>query len=319
MSRTDDFLILDSQNAATTTEAKNPQSVVRRKLADISNLPQNRRPVIPENKSQSVETTIKEYTDKLQKENMALVKMLAQRNKIIEQRGTELDILRVNMHKMHEQNRQLALSNYQMLVELNSAKDRLKVLQHELGCKIGLLNTRKLELEEKERTMPCENADTKAGYNRLRAKLITSPMEGESLKELQVDEKSQKPKGNSQPKTADPSEQVLSKETTKNKRTSVRRQSARLKAAELRPANEILFETDDTKVHDHLLPDDAVPEHGSISTMEIPFSEKEKSCNVEYESQEFGRPSLIRPSRLAAKKILSYKEIPLTVKMRRSE
>lgn len=99
----------------------------------------------------------------------------------------------------------------------------------------------------------------------------------------------------------------------------MRRQSARLKAAELRPANENLFETDDTKVHDHLLPDDAVPEHGSISTMKIPVSEKEKSCGVRYKSQEFERPSLIRPSRLAAKKILSYKEIPLTVKMRRSK
>lgn len=90
-------------------EAKPPlQSVPRRKLADISNLPQNVNKPSIQGKSQSIETTNKVYIDQLQKvimfvgivifiiglllmlfhlslivffiqENMALVEMLAQR------------------------------------------------------------------------------------------------------------------------------------------------------------------------------------------------------------------------------------------------
>lgn len=37
------------------------------------------------------------------------------------------------------------------------------------------------------------------------------------------------------------------------------------------------------------------------------------------ESQDFGRPSLGRPSRQAAKKVSTYKEVPVNVKMRRTE
>ncbi|GFS30112.1 hypothetical protein Acr_00g0010190 [Actinidia rufa] len=64
---------------------------------------------------------------------------------------------------MQQQNSQLAQANNQMLViwnlfnidsivhftlqELNSGKDRLKALQHELGCKSGLLKVKILQLE----------------------------------------------------------------------------------------------------------------------------------------------------------------------------
>ncbi|KAI3458921.1 hypothetical protein Pfo_015584 [Paulownia fortunei] len=296
MWKTEGFLICDSQNAATTGDIGRlrPQSVVRRKLADISNLPQNQRLLIQEEKSQSIETTTKEYINQLQKENMALVKMLAQRNKIIEQSGTELDRMRVNLLKMHEQNQQLALSNTQMLAELNSGKDRLKVLQHELGCKSGLLKARKLELEEKVRTRTCKNAD---------AELIKFREEGESSKEGKDDETPQNTKRSLQ----------------SNSEPFVRRQSARFKAAELNPAGD-LFETDDTKVPACLLPYGPVPEKGSTSESAFVKDEDNKcsSC-LRYKSQEFGRSSLCRPSRLAAKKVQSYKEIPINIKMRRPE
>ncbi|XP_012843337.1 PREDICTED: shugoshin-1-like [Erythranthe guttata] len=163
MSKTKDFLILNSQNDSKIGDKiamRCPQNVAvaRPKLADISNLPQKPQLLIQHEKSQSIPVTTKEYIEQLQKENMALAKMVAQRNKIIEQSGIELDRLRVNMIKMQEQNRQLALSHTLTLTELNSGKDRLKALQHELGCKIGLLKARELQnQEEKASTRPRQN------------------------------------------------------------------------------------------------------------------------------------------------------------------
>ncbi|KAK6156329.1 hypothetical protein DH2020_010577 [Rehmannia glutinosa] len=298
MSRTEGFLILDQQNAATTITGDiakkaarpRPRSVVRRKLADISNLPQNERLLIQEEKSHPVETTTKGYIHQLQKVMLSVglscSSTLFCYSIIIEQSGTELDRLR----------------------ELNSGKDRLKVLQHELGCKSALLNARKLQRDEKARTSPCKIAD---------AELIKSLEGGESSKEDKVDEKIQVTKRGSQSNTLDSSEQVQSKEKTENKRTFVRRQSARFKAVELNPAED-LFETGDAKVPARLLPDDPVPEQGS--TYESAHVENEVntgSSGLRYESQEFGRSSLCRPSRLAAKKVKSYREIPINVKMRR--
>ncbi|KAL6527135.1 hypothetical protein OROGR_016225 [Orobanche gracilis] len=155
MSKTESLLILQTQNTAAgggKSVGPCPQIVARRTLADISNLPQKPRPLIQDNKLQSIPTTTKTYNEQLQKENMALVKMLAHRN------GIELERLRLNLIKMQEQNQQLALSHTQMLVEQNLAKDRLKALQHELGCKNGLLKARKLKGGE-ACEIPCQSAD----------------------------------------------------------------------------------------------------------------------------------------------------------------
>nr|KAJ0194322.1 hypothetical protein LSAT_V11C800434730 [Lactuca sativa] len=51
--------------------------------------------------------------------------------------------------KVQEQNSLLAQSNTQMLMELNSIKDRNKALNHDLGCKNGLISVMKLELENR--------------------------------------------------------------------------------------------------------------------------------------------------------------------------
>ncbi|XP_011094499.1 SHUGOSHIN 1 isoform X2 [Sesamum indicum] len=316
MSKTEGLVVLDSVNAAKTGVLnKNPdiaekaarphaQNVVRRKLADISNLPQNQRLLIQGEKAQCIETTTKEYIDQLQKENMALVKMLAQRNKIIEQSGIELDRLRVNLLKMQEQNQQLALSNTQMLVELNSGKDRLKVLQHELGCKSGLLKARKLGAEEKGRTGPLEGADAEE--------------EVQSRKEGGDDEKPHKTRRSLQPNSVGSSEQVQSKETIEKKRPSVRRQSARFKAAEVKPVED-LFDARDTSILACSQLDEAVAEKGSTSeNPSVKVEDNEGSSGHRHESQESGRPSL-RSSRLAAKKVQSYKEKPINIKMRRTE
>ncbi|KAL7148543.1 hypothetical protein ABFS83_06G185700 [Erythranthe nasuta] len=309
MSETEGFLILDSRNAAPTRAKKEarpaPQNPARKKLADISNLPQNNERSLIQEKLQSVETTT--YIEQLQKENMALVKMLAQRNKIIEQGGPELDRLRLILRKMQEQNQQLASSNSQMLADLNSGKDRLKVLQHELGCTSGLLKARKLQLEENAITKPSKNADAQF------------PLEGESLKEGQDDEKPHNTKMASQLDSLGTSEQLQSKEKTENRRRFTRRQSAVFKPVEQKPAEDS-FQTDDTIVPPCLLHVDPVLEKESADESTLVKDEDKKDDSaLEKEAQEFEKPNLGRPSRVAAKKVQSYKEIPLNVKMRRPE
>ncbi|CAA2976608.1 shugoshin-1 isoform X1 [Olea europaea subsp. europaea] len=292
-------VILGSKNAVTAGDKLKgekltnpcPGSAARRKLADISNVPQKSRPSFQGERPQSISRTTKEYIDQIQKEHVALVTMLAQRNKIIEQSGIELERLRVNLLKMQEQNQQLAQSNTQMLTELNSGKDRLRALQHELGCKNGLLRARQLQLEEKERMKPCQNVDAEV-------MLIKCEDPGESLIEDRGDKKPRNTKKRSQSYSS--SDQVQSKDKTEKKRSSVRRQSARFKAEEKEPAED-LFEMHDARFPVCSLPDGEVKKCFSVPR---------------YEPQKFGRSSLGRPSRQAAIKVQSYKEIPLNVKMR---
>ncbi|CAA2960207.1 shugoshin-1 isoform X1 [Olea europaea subsp. europaea] len=212
-------------------------------------------------------------------------------SKIIEQSGIELEKLRVNLLKMQEQNQQLAQSNTQMLAELNSGKDRLRALQHELGCKNGLLRARQLQLEEKERMKPCQNVDSEV-------MLIKCEDPGESLIEDRGDKKPRNTRKRSQSYSS--SDQVQSKDKTE-KRSSVRRQSARFKAEEKEPAED-LFEM----------------RYARFPVCSLPDGEVKKCFSApRYEPQKFGRSSLGRPSRQAAIKVQSYKEIPLNVKMRR--
>ncbi|KAL8551631.1 hypothetical protein ACS0TY_000635 [Phlomoides rotata] len=253
---------------------------------------------------------------------------------------------------MQEQNQQLAISNTQMLAELNSGKDRLKLLHHELGWKNGLLKARKIE-HEGARIEPCKNADVE---------LIKCQEEGKSLKEDINDEKPHKTKRNLESNGLSSSEHDQSKDKVENKRQSLRRQSTRFKAAEVKPAED-LFETvntevsvtqlpddkkqienkrpyarrqsarfktvevkpaedtteiNDTKVYESQLPDDTMQEQGSTNGSAVVKDESNLASLVpKCKPQEFGRPSLNRPSRVAAKKVQSYKEVPLNVKMRR--
>ncbi|KAL1542394.1 SHUGOSHIN 2-like [Salvia divinorum] len=237
-----------------------PQILARRKLADISNLPQNW-------KSQSMPTTItKEYVEQLRKENVALAMMLAQRNKIIEQSGIELERLRSNYIKMRDQNQQLALTHTLMLAELNSGKDRLKALQHELGCKNGLLQARNSKLEAnqiKEDEPSKEGGDHKKPRNakkRMRSLSMGSSEESQSKDGNRLPTRRHssrfeavKPDDDSLsemydpkiPKCSLPDASVNNEEHVAN-RPSVRRQSARFKSAIPSP-----------------IPDETVQENGS--------------------------------------------------------
>ncbi|KAL1532124.1 shugoshin-1-like [Salvia divinorum] len=303
MPKSEGFHILDAQNAAMTKDkAKelHTQNAVRRKLADISNQPQNQRLLVQE-KSQSTETNIKEYIHKLQKDNMALAKMIAQRNKIIEHNGVESDMLRVNLLKMQEQNQYLATYNAQMLVEINSGKDRLKMLQPVLGCKAGIL---KVDLEGRETTTPLGDAAV--------------DVEGIKMESSKGDTDDQKPhetKMNLQQTSVCSSGPVKYKDKTENKRQIRRRQSARFNAAEVEHGEDLL-ETKEARVSASQMPEVSVGEQGSTSETAV----------VENESSKDGpgpgsqpQQLLLRPSRAAKEKVQSYKEVPLCVKLRRPE
>ncbi|XP_021664890.2 SHUGOSHIN 2 isoform X2 [Hevea brasiliensis] len=123
----------------------------RKTLADISNLPQQNQ----DKRAESVSVSTKDYINKLHQENLSLVKLLADRNKIIQTHAFQLQKLKTECQQVQQKNLQLAQSNSQMLAELNSSKDRLKVLQHELGCKNGLLKARELKSEDKANIVRC--------------------------------------------------------------------------------------------------------------------------------------------------------------------
>ncbi|KAJ6690503.1 hypothetical protein OIU85_006735 [Salix viminalis] len=166
------ILVLDSENINVAGnnikgEKLGKGSIVgiasRRTLADISNFPVSRKTLAEastfsqlnqDGKSQSV-IVGKDYIEKVQREIMTLTKIVVDRNKTIELSAIELQKLRIRFQKLQQKNQQLAQKNSQMLAELNAGKDKLKVFQHELGCKNGLLSARNLELKEKAKKVRC--------------------------------------------------------------------------------------------------------------------------------------------------------------------
>ncbi|XP_058182025.1 SHUGOSHIN 1-like isoform X5 [Rhododendron vialii] len=377
MSATEGFFVLGSESSLAGEKPKVAKtakssfgSAARKKLGDISNLPQRPQSLVQHEKEKFVPNFTKEYIEQLQKENAALVKLLADRNKIIELSGFELQKLRINLQKMQQQNMHLAQANNQMLVELNSGKDRLKALQHELGCRNGLLKARELELEagtskseeDRESSEPDRDDNKQCNKNKkqqskslslatvkqnqlkektgnkssvslrrqsarfkseepeptedkFEVRASTSEEARESL-EPDRDDKKQKSKCLI-PSTLRP---VQLGEKTGNKRVSLRRQSARFKSEEPEDAED-KFEADDAKLPECSLYDDQIPEDGPAS-MRSSALKDDGGCRSGPngdDAKELRRPSIGRPSRLAATKVQSYKEIPLKVKMRRPE
>ncbi|KAF5794576.1 hypothetical protein HanXRQr2_Chr08g0329631 [Helianthus annuus] len=136
----------------------------RRTLADISNIPQGFTGLKGHKSGPSSDAlSFRKHIDQLQKENAELMKRLAEKNKVIELSGTEMQKLRVTLEKVKEQNLQLAQSNNQMLEEVRSHKERQKALNHELGCKNGLIVAKNLELEGKDIARMCQADDIGVG------------------------------------------------------------------------------------------------------------------------------------------------------------
>ncbi|XP_052186870.1 SHUGOSHIN 1-like [Diospyros lotus] len=318
---TEGFFVLHSEGAGLADKPKVEKTAkgslggeARKKLGDISNLPQQLRLSNQYEKGQSVSNSTKEYIDQLQQENMMLMKLLTDRNKIIELSGIELQKLRINLQKFQQQNLQLAQANTQMLAELNSGKDKLKALQHELGCKNSLLKVKKVEQTGKAKNKICQNIENQVEASKSEEQRQCSEADRALNKHSKTNRKQRS-------KSLGPStlKEVQLKEKTESKRVCLRRQSARFKHEESEPTEDVVEK--DTKFPASSLHEDQMQEEGSTSTASSAKRDGEGSGRgpSDDEAQEFLRPSMGRPSRLAAKKVQSYKEIPLNVKMRRSE
>ncbi|KAJ6909266.1 SHUGOSHIN 1-like isoform X3 [Populus alba x Populus x berolinensis] len=338
--------------------------VSRKTLAEVSSLSQRNQ----DGKSQSV-LVGKDYIEKLQREIMTLTKIVVDRNKIIELSAIELQKLRIGFQQLQQQNQQLAQTNSQMLAELNAGKDKLKVFQHELGCKNGLLDAINLELKEKAKKVRCrikrnevetikgdgaaqlsqpEEENKPCNPNRKRQSnvqsLETRPVQPQTKEN--ADKKSvclrrqsarfksgeEEPTENNVDTKSSPdsfclgrhsarfkSEEQLNEKNDDKKRICRRKQSIRIKfEAQIEEPTEDLCQTDDAKFHVPAIHGD--PVHESCPTLSAPSVKIESETGnsaLKFETQEPRRTSL-RPSRRAAEKVQSYKEIPLNVKMRRN-
>lgn len=95
-----------------------------------------------------------EQVNRLIKENVALVKLLEERDKTIELSRYELRNLREGIHKLKVQNWSLAQTNFQLLAEINLARNKVKALNHEVTCKNAFLKATYCEQEKDENTQP---------------------------------------------------------------------------------------------------------------------------------------------------------------------
>ncbi|KAL7127214.1 hypothetical protein ABFS83_14G240500 [Erythranthe nasuta] len=237
-------------------------NMVRRRLSDITNsLPQNKSPSVPEKNPRDA-VSAKEFIDHLVKEKMALVKLIQDKNKIIELSGIEIQNLRNCLQKMQLQNWNLAQSNSHMLAEVNLGKERLKALQHEVICKEAVLKTKDLQLKEKERA----NAQ-KAEFHE--PEIVTKPCNA-SRRHLSRS----RSLGNSTV-----SQHHAEKEAAVvSKRRCLRRQSASSRVRHADEAKESLFEIDDAKFPvDDLVPLNrkTTPEVESVYNNYVPEMEVE--------------------------------------------
>ncbi|RDY12249.1 Shugoshin 1 [Mucuna pruriens] len=217
--------------------------------------------------------------DQLLKEKEILVKHVANRDAIIESCKAELQKCQSNFQKLRKQNGELALTNSQMLAQLNSSRQKvslemktvgacdtycfqffydglsdiefvviqLRELQLELGSKNGVLQALKLELTLKERAVRLKHETD--------AKEVGAHQSKQSDQSMQEDKR-----GNAKRKKVSKCnrsfshaasapaviKQVKSTEKVDNQRYSLRRQSTGLKAEKPEPTKDLL-EVDEVK------------------------------------------------------------------------
>ncbi|XP_051120672.1 SHUGOSHIN 2 [Andrographis paniculata] len=275
----------------TTARRSSFGSIMRRRLSDITNsIPQLKSPSIPE-KFASDAGAAKVLVDHLVKEKVALMKLIQEKNKIIDLSGTEIRNLKNCLQKMQLQNWSLAQANSHMSAELNLGKQRLKALQHEIICKEAILKAKNSELKEQEKVNvpkpefqeePNKTTQLAEDTKTCKASRRGRPARSQSLGSSTVNHTN------------------IEKEVATSKRRCLRRQSARSKIEHEEPTADKLFEIDEAK----FLPP-AVPSNSPI-------------CD-DNSGGEVRRMSLGRPMRRAAEKVQSYRERPVNVKMRRSE
>ncbi|KAJ4978897.1 hypothetical protein NE237_009677 [Protea cynaroides] len=294
-------------------------SVMRKRLSDITNLQQRPKSPCQNENPGHVSSTVKDQIEKILKENMGLLRLLAEKNKKIELSGIELQKLRMNLQKLQQQNWHLAHTNSQMLTELNLGKDKRKELQHELGCKTALLTAKNLELREKEKSRICQDTSSiKEGPTECEKVLGDASQSNFDNRTCNPNRRRQSRNQSIGSATA-AAQQGPQKEKADNKRLCIRRQSGRFKPEHPEPTED-LFEIEDAKFPLCPVVDDQMLEDGTNSLESSSGkAEKEGKSALKCNTQGPRRSSIGRPLRKAAEKVQSYKEVPIKVKLRRSE
>ncbi|CAH9096883.1 unnamed protein product [Cuscuta epithymum] len=265
--------------------------VVRKRLSDITNSTLPPKFLMDKGKDVSPE----EYINHLVKENMALLKLFEDKNKVIELSGIEIQKLRVSLQKMQLQNQSLAQSNSQMTAEVTLLKEKLNLIRHELGCKIVLLKAKDLESKEQENIKGRKNES----------------QDGKAAAALPIAESSRPRRGGGQfratrsrsmtPMSHSTASQQAPKEEIAEKRRRIRRQSA------FYPKQQ----QEEEEKEENLLEDTIATEslHDPTITPPLPSDHQRPT-----------RKSICgRPLRKAAEKVQSYKETPLNIKLRRPD
>ncbi|XP_045827874.1 shugoshin-1-like isoform X2 [Trifolium pratense] len=282
-------------------------NIMRKRLSDITNSSQsqqdnNNQPLSLDNNS----------IQQLLKERANLINLLAERNKMLERSGAELQRMRADMKKLQMQNWNLAQSNSLMLAELNLGRDKIKTLQHEILWRAALINGKTFNMQEKVEIDSEKNAslsqlkveDEKEAKEEDEKEAHPSPITSNDEKQCCLNRRRIRSRSTGS-STASTSTKNTGKEKVKdNRRRSLRRHSATSKVHQHEPL-ENLFEIEDAQY--------AITQSDKPISSSAKTERRENSCL----RNEAPRHSFGRPLRRAAEKIPSYKEIPLNVKMRR--
>ncbi|CAL0299808.1 unnamed protein product [Lupinus luteus] len=155
----------EKTNRGKTVKRESVANSQKKMLTDITNNMEQQRPLKSPSKQQpaSLSATADISVHQLLKENAMLMQLLANRNVIIESCKAELQKSQINFQKLQKQNSELALTNSRMLAELNSSRQRLREVQHELGSKNGILKAMKLEAKEHTEKLKHEIDKNQAG------------------------------------------------------------------------------------------------------------------------------------------------------------
>ncbi|CAM8933031.1 unnamed protein product [Rhodiola kirilowii] len=351
------LVVFNSENVVSTDKPKGKDGETgytvgvdgRKKLGEITNLPCPPKLSSHFENMQTVSLPAKDIIHQLQNENMALKKVLADRNKLIESSRIELHNLRSNLGKLKLQNSQFALANSQLLQELNSGKDRLKALNHELGCRNGLRKALQLEADaadSSKEVVPAQPDNGKKDKARVQfggsdplsnsAKGgVRDKVESQVLKKRRqsIRLKCDDSKTDKDVFVKDEAEVPISSvtadpacESSGTLDQSVRKVGAKKKADNhdsclRRPSMRFKFDVtqaSETK-NVQMMATAETPRDADSDALKLVKEENIEDSSLTTKSQVSHRHSVGRPQRHAAVKIHSYKEVPIKGKLRRPE
>lgn len=124
MSKKEGLVLLNSDNNFTPSDQNEhtvrrstiaSRNIGRKGLRNITNLPQQFNTLVTDEKSKLKAASTEECINKLMKENTSLLNQLADKDKIIDSSGIELQKLKAELHQIQRKNVELAQSNTQML------------------------------------------------------------------------------------------------------------------------------------------------------------------------------------------------------------